>query len=158
MKMIESKKNPNKENHVDYDFSWDYEETRVKKEDVELVQDIVSQIEKLDIEWLDNFILGFIKGINDEALAVYIDGSSSYPHVGLDLNLLKKICKKENLDLRKQIFISICHELYHAFQDLNDEEYDCEEAESFAVGCYFDFKMNRKPINIEQSLIQGKIV
>jgi len=158
MKTIYSIKNPKQENHVDYDFLWDYEESKVKKNDVEIVKEVISHIERLDMDWFDNFIVGFVKGIDNECLAVYIDGTSSYPHVGIDLNYLKNVCKKECLDFKKQIFISICHELYHSFQDLNEQEYDCEEAETFAVGCYFEFKMSGKTIDIESSLKQGKII
>ena len=146
MKTFEIIKDSSKEIFCDYDFSWDYEPAKVRKEDLELVSECVQEVIQLNLDWLSSFKVGLIK-LDNGAVATYIDGTSSHFHVGLDLYQIKRLSKKLGLDFKKQLFISICHEFYHGFQDLNDLEYDCDDAEDFAVAQYFEFSLKFKKVD-----------
>lgn len=120
-------------NLIDYDFSWDYDIIEdISLEDINLIKNIANKIKNLNIAWASNFVIEFID-IDD--LGLYIAGTHNFPHIGICLPDIKTLAQ----DYEKQIFLTIVHELYHAEQERNGEEFDCEEAELMATDLYFKY-------------------
>lgn len=71
-------------------------------------------------------------------VAVYCNGTSSRPVIGIDVTLTKEICADEGADFMTQIRVSLAHELGHAYQEAlgfdheNEHGFDEDDAEEFA--------------------------
>lgn len=69
-----------------------------------------------------------------DVIALYCDGTSSWPVVGLDASAIEDGCLDHGLDLETQLRASIAHELGHAYQEALGLGYEDREepAEEFA--------------------------
>jgi hypothetical protein len=122
-------------NLIEYDFSWEYDVIEdISTKDINLVKKVVKNIQALNIQWASNFVIEFID-IDD--LGLYIAGTQSFPHIGLCLPDIKVL----SYNYEKQIFLTIVHELYHAEQERNGEEFNCDEAELMANDLYFKSRL-----------------
>lgn len=136
----------------DYDPHWDYEPIAMalalpdEMDQAKMSALLIALDTKLSAR------LGFSEGFeafyvahgglnqgHDESprLAVYCDGTSSRPVLGLDIAAIRQGCEEHGLDLFKQIAISIVHELGHAFEETmggpaKDGQFDEDAAEAFA--------------------------
>ena len=122
-------------NLIDYDFSWEYDVIEdISTKDINLVKKVVKSIQSLNIDWVSNFVIEFID-IDD--LGLYVYGTHNFPHIGICLPDIKVL--SDNYE--KQIFLTIVHELYHAEQERNGEDFNCEEAELMANDLYFKYQI-----------------
>lgn len=123
----------------DYDFNWDYEisgksvDKKLKKlsEEVaaKLMADLVPKI-GLFVGFETEYLNGISTTEGPDAVAVYVNGTSGFPMIGIDLAMLKK----QGLSDTGMVFeltTSIAHELAHAIQESEGLEYDEDEAEDF---------------------------
>lgn len=83
--------------------------------------------------------MGLHGAAGSEVVAVYCNGTSSRPVIGIDLYLLKLVSEDENLNWLHQFELSLAHELGHAYQetlglDHEDEHgFDEDDAEAFGI-------------------------
>lgn len=123
----------------DYDPTWDYEVLEDRPGGaLGLLLDEVEAAARgeilpaLGMPGMDLF-LAAEGGLGEGALGRYIDGTSTWPVIGLDLAALEERCGREGLDLRHEIRATVAHELAHAWQEaagLDDSEHE-DEAEEF---------------------------
>jgi len=128
-------------NH-DYDINWDYEtDQEVSQEIIEVVKSYAEHIKKTILPRLGifkDFRVEFVNSLPPDQLAVYINGTYSSPVIAIDVGNTNFFCEESGYDENgneciHSIKMSILHELYHAVQEANDEPFDEDEAEEFAV-------------------------
>lgn len=124
----------------DYDPNWDYEAldtrpggklgTMLDEAEAEARDDLLPA---LGLRGMDVFLVAE-GGLRDGAMGRYVDGTASWPVIGLDLAAIAARAEDEALDLRDEIRITIAHELAHGWQEaagLDDGEHE-DVAERFA--------------------------
>ncbi len=102
----------------DYEPRWDY--TIEEAPDPQLARLAAEVAKRIYQRTKQPFELWACR-LNHDAIAVYIDGTSGFPVVLIDL--------EKHRGYEDQIGQSISHELKHAEQDLNGKSYDEDEAE-----------------------------
>lgn len=122
-----------------YSFEWDYDVIRPNCATKRLIDDIKARLcAKLlpKIKLFDDFKIGVLK--NTDVLGLFINGTGESPYIGLDIQEIKKCCKKHRLSIECGIETTILHELAHAIQEVCGMDYDCKEAEEFAQ-IYYEY-------------------
>ncbi len=132
----------------DYQPSWDY--PVVELQEIDAAKDHSLEIQKAiaDATQELTYLLGFEEfevfyvepgGLTNgfslhDAVAVYCNGTSSRPVIGIDVATLAEICEHEGLDFSKEFRTCIAHELVHAYQEtLGIEHYEDEEEDEAEV-------------------------
>lgn len=140
----------------DYDPSWDYpvveldavpglspeDKTRVRHAIDTLKTSLACALgfTELEVFFVEPMGLTSAQDMNAgrSAVAVYCNGTSSRPVLGLDLAHMAEICQEESLDLLHQVRLSLAHELAHAYQETlgldveHEEGFNEDDAEAFA--------------------------
>lgn len=129
----------NKEDHytenMEYEFDdyfWDTEAPLEKE--LKLVAKYIQKTIISNLDWINNFRICILELNTD--VGVFINGTSTYPQVGIDLRAIDNIA----IDPYREIFLTIMHELYHAYQEIMEYEFDCTIAENFALDLYESHK------------------
>lgn len=79
---------------------------------------------------------GSLSDHHEDAFAVYCNGTSSRPVIGLDIFMLQLEATRLSLDLQTQLQITVAHELGHAYHETIGRKYSatCERlVESFGA-------------------------
>lgn len=135
----------------DYDPNWDYLVCELNDVDslddatragVQRIIDDVSEklLPQMGFEKMQVFFVepgGF--GVNENStspVAIYCNGTSSEPVIGLDLYAILDICKEMDEPIFRHVEVSIVHELGHAYQEAmgaeDHDDFEEDDAEEFA--------------------------
>jgi hypothetical protein len=93
--------------------------------------------------------ISYIRDNKREALARYIAGTSSNPHIVLDLDTIESAVKNDSSNLGYAIESTIIHELIHAYLEskgLDPSEHDEDVVESATME-YMDFRDPADAVN-----------
>lgn len=126
-----------------YDPNWDYEEdTNTDQEIVQFINNFINEIKRdllPKIEIIKDIKVAYIKDQND-TLSRYIDGTSPYAVIVIDIENIKEGIKRYGGQIGDAIEMTILHEIGHAAEDVSELEYDEQNAEEFA----FQYQVNKK--------------
>jgi len=137
----------------DYQPEWDYSTIEIhevaclndfeKSRVLEIIADTKTQL--APALGFDDFDVFFVEhmglagnGHREDAVAIYCDGTSSRPVIGVDMELMQELCLETNGDVLTQFEVSLAHELAHAFQETlgldhgHPNGFDEDDAERFA--------------------------
>lgn len=124
----------------DYEVSWDHSiDESAEKAIVDHIQQFVLKLHKTLIPKLGlfkGFKVELVDSLSFNTLAMYIDGTYTFPIIVVDVGNTKLACDKYQQNCLEQLDVTILHELAHGIQEATGKEYDEEEAETFANQYY----------------------
>lgn len=123
--------------HHDYNPAWDYEIGAAPRgeqaAELKLAMDAASDLLKaLDFPGAVVF-LSKKGGLGQDTVGKYVHGTCEFPVIGLDLPLIRMVCRKIGLDSVVQVKATLAHELAHAWLQARCEDEDLIENEEEVV-------------------------
>lgn len=106
----------------DYDPNWDYVVIEADAEDKHVIDSAIAEMKKeiLPVLGLNSFSVFIAEPLSfheGESVGIYINGTSSSPVIGIDIETLRDFSARCGVDWIDQLRATMIHELAHAYEE-----------------------------------------